>query len=52
MEFWGANQNLAVFDPFCATQHESNQKINDTQSLHRQKSLSCRMNKAELQMCV
>ena len=37
------SQNLAIFDPFYASKFKSDQKINNTQWLHRQKSLSCRM---------
>ena len=45
------SQNLAIFDPFYASKFKSDQKINNTQWLHRQKSLSCRMSKAELHKC-
>ena len=45
------NQNLAIFDPFCASKRNSDQKINNEQWFFRQKSLSCRLSKAELHKC-
>ena len=42
---------MAVFDRFCATLCKSDQKINNAQWLHRPKSVSCRMSKAEVQKC-
>ena len=45
------NQNLAIFDPFYASKCKCDQKINDAHQLHRQKSSSCRMSKAELHKC-
>ena len=37
------NENLAIFDPFCATKSKPDQKFKDAQWLHRQKSSYCRM---------
>ena len=45
------SQNLAIFDTFYASKFKSDKKIDNTQWPTRQKSLSCKMSKAELHKC-